>query len=87
MLVGYDAHGEPRNYDKVIGYLKEFSWCHPLDSTWLIVTTKPLAVVRDEVKACLDANDSVMVIDVTGDNWGTVSVHPKANEWLHANLS
>ena len=83
LLVGYDLIKPGKDYSKLIEHLKSFDgWWHSLDSTWLVRTTKTASALRDELKSYVDANDRVLVMDVSGDNWATVGMTKTANDWL-----
>lgn len=65
-MVGYDLGKPGRDYDGLIEYLNSFGthW-HHLDSTWLIVTDKTAAQVRDGASAFLDSSDKLFVAQVS----------------------
>lgn len=87
LFVGYDLNAPGKNYDNLIEYLKSHSgWCRPLESNWLIRTTKSHKTVRDEAKKFIDANDELLVIDVTGDAAAWYGLSDKVSTWLQENL-
>jgi hypothetical protein len=70
--INYDLRQPGRNYAAVEAYIKAFpAWAHPLKSLWLVRTDKPASTVRDEMNTHVDANDQVLVFDVTGDSWAS----------------
>lgn len=69
-LITYDLNSPGQKYEKLYEAIKSAgsTWCHPLDSTWLIVTTKSVQQTVDYIRnAALDDTDTVFVVDVTSD--------------------
>lgn len=87
MLVGYDLNRTGQNYNDLIDRLKQYpNWWHHLDSTWLIKTDNDHKEVRDTLKALIDANDELLVIDVTGDAAAWAGFSDKGGTWIRANI-
>jgi hypothetical protein len=87
LLVGYDLNRPGQNYEELTKFLKtESTWWHHLDSTWLVVTPKSTAELRDEIKRFVDAGDEVLVMNVKGDGWASFGLSESANDWLKANV-
>ncbi len=83
ILVAYDVNSPGQNYTKLFEYLKGLgAWWHHLDSTWLVKTVLSPVDVRDGASAFLDANDELLVIDVTGDARAWTGFNPKGSKWL-----
>lgn len=83
LLIGYDLNKQ-KNYDGLHESIKGLGkWWHYLDSTWLVVTTQDPKSVRDRLKAYLDSDDELLVIDVTGRSraWNGGFVE-RAQTWL-----
>lgn len=66
-------------------YIKTHSWCHLLESCWLIRTNQTALQVRDAVKQLVDSNDRVATFDVTGVSWATTWTDDRTT-WLHNNM-
>lgn len=88
VLVSYDLNNPGQKYGRIHQYLKSFErWLHALESLWFVSTDKSPAEIRDDLKAHgADANDTLLVIDVTGDDWSSW-LSRDANEWLQTNMS
>lgn len=87
ILVGYDLNKAGQDYRRLIERLKAYgTYWHHLDSTWLICTEDSPKVVRDELKALIDNNDELLVIDVTGDSAAWAGFEARAREWLMKHL-
>lgn len=87
LLVGYDLNKPTQNYAGLIEALKSHStWWHHLDSTWLVKTAKTPSQLRDELMELIDANDELLVMNVTGDLWASAGLQQRANDWLQENV-
>jgi hypothetical protein len=83
LLIGYDLNRPAQNYAGLIEAIKSHgTWWHHLDSTWLVRTTKTPSQLRDELKLLIDANDELLVMNVSGDLWSTWGFDERANAWL-----
>ena len=62
------------HYTALYDYMQSYdrAW-HPITSMWLVKTHKSVAQVRDEVRRVVDADDEVLVFDVTGAAWASNS--------------
>jgi bifunctional pyridoxal-dependent enzyme with beta-cystathionase and maltose regulon repressor activities len=87
LQVIYDLNRPGQNYNDLIEYLKsQHNWCRPLESTWIVVTTKSTTGLRDEIKRFIDANDEVLVMDVKGDYWACLGLSKQVTDWLQENV-
>ena len=64
-LVTYDLKAPGRNYQPVYDYLNRFTRCKGLESVWLIQATLSAEQIRDALRAVVDTNDVVFVLQVT----------------------
>lgn len=89
LLVSYDL-GMPETYDDykvLIQYIKSYPmWAKPLQSVWMIKTTKTSAQVRDEIQTKIDSNDKVLVMDVTKTGWATFNISKEVADWMKNNI-
>jgi hypothetical protein len=84
--INYDLKRPGRDYQPVYDYIKSHgTWCHLLESMWLIRTTKSATQVRDELNRLVDANDMIATFDVSGDEWATSFSNSQTN-WMHNNM-
>lgn len=87
LMIGYDLNRPGQNYSELIAHIKTLgTWWHHLDSTWLIVTSRTVAEVRDEIKRFIDPGDEVLVLNITGDSWASFGLSDSANNWLRKNV-
>ena len=83
ILVGYDLNAPGKDYRPLIEKLKSFgTWWHYLDSTWLIKSSLSVVQIRDMLWSLMDANDELLVVDVTGDAMAWNGIKPSGSSWL-----
>lgn len=60
-------------------------WAKPLQSVWLVKTTLSSAQIRDELRKVIDANDKLLVIEVT-NNWAAYNLPKEVTDWMQQGL-
>ncbi|MBX9711422.1 MAG: hypothetical protein K2X60_10345 [Xanthobacteraceae bacterium] len=87
-VIGYDLHpSKGETYDdllKAIPKVGTSSW-HCIDSTWLVVSDKTAAEIRNELKAHLLPDDQLLVVKY-GKGAAWFGFAGKCNQWLVDNL-
>lgn len=84
ILIGYDLNKAGQDYGNLIDKIKSLgAWWHHLDSTWLVRTSRTPVEVRDALKPHIDANDELLVIDVTGRARAWTGFNASGGTWLH----
>lgn len=64
--VDYDLRKQ-RDYQDLYQRIRSYpSWCHPLESTWVIGTTQTAEQIRDYLMGVMDADDGILVTELTG---------------------
>jgi hypothetical protein len=87
IMIDYDLVIPGQKYDKIIGYIKGHNaWANPLKSTWLVKTSKSAAQVCDDLLAIIDANDKLLVTDVTGDPMAWYGLSDEVSDWITNNV-
>lgn len=87
LLIGYDLNAPGRDYNDLIEHLETYpQWWHYLDSTWLIKTSEAPSAVRDRIGKFLDANDELLVLDVTSAPAAWQGFEKRPSEWIKSNL-
>lgn len=83
LLIGYDLN-KNKDYPALHDAIKALggAWWHHLDSTWLVRTSQTASQARDALKQLIDADDELLVIDVTGDSRAWKGFNDKGSEWL-----
>lgn len=84
----YDLDSPGQDYSELHKAIKGLgAWWHHLDSTWLVTSSKAASDIRDDLKAFLDANDELLVIDITGSGWATTGFNKGTSDWLRKHVS
>lgn len=83
--INYDLRKQ-RDYSSLIERIKSYgTWCHPLESVWIIVTDQTAVQVRDNLRAVMDADDGLLVTRLQGEAaWYGLS--NEISQWLKDNL-
>lgn len=87
LLITYDLRGveTSADYKRVEKYMGS-NCIKPLYTVWLLRTGKIAEKVRDELKAIMDENDRLFVIDVTGDASAWSNFALKDVQWIGKKL-
>ncbi len=87
-IISYDLLNKSlHDYSRLIEYIKTYgNWAKPLESFWLIKTSKDIGMVRDELRLRLSSNDRVVVMNVTGADWATTAVSKEITDWMQKNI-
>jgi hypothetical protein len=81
-VISYDLHQSGRDYERVRRGIEALSdYVKILESVWLVSHAYSAVQIRDHMRAFMDDNDSVMVLEI-GVNWATWGCSPAANAWL-----
>ena len=88
LLIGYDLNNAGKNYDALFDKIKELGdgWWHHLDSTWIIKSSFTVETACKALISCLDRDDELLVIDITGDPWWSFGLTDRGLKWLHNNM-
>ena len=88
ILVTYDLNRPGKDYSKIIGRIKQLTgtWCHAVESLWLLKMDATATQVRDDLQTYRDGNDELLVIDITGDAAAWIGLSQQVSDWLKANL-
>lgn len=86
-LIGYDLKRPGQNYSELFDAIKATgsTWWHCLDSTWIVITAQDALSIANSLWAHMDANDKLLVIEVTSKAaWG--GLDDDCTNWLKRNL-
>lgn len=83
LLVSYDLNKPKQDYETLLKHLRSYgTYWHHLDSFWLVKSTETATQLRDTLKALIDTNDELLVMNVTGDGWASTGFTEKGTKWL-----
>ena len=61
-VIGYDLMRPGQDYKDLFDAIKAYgTWCHPLDSTWFIVSDASPVQIRDNLATKIDKTDRLFV--------------------------
>jgi hypothetical protein len=87
-LISYDLimpESRPE-YVRLINAIKSYNyWAKPLKSLWLIKTDSPALQVMNHLRTFTDANDKILVIEVTND-WVVYNLLDAVVNWMKGGL-
>jgi hypothetical protein len=87
ILISYDLKTPGKDYQKLWDYLKTYpSWAKPLESVWILKTNFSTKEVRDNLLSYIDANDKILIIDVTDRSSSWKNLSANISTWIQANL-
>lgn len=82
-LVSYDLRQPGRNYEPLWQDLRNAGGVRALESLWLVDVNQTAVQVRDLLRTHLDANDRIMVVEITpAAAWAGWALLPPAGDWI-----
>ncbi|SFK72559.1 hypothetical protein SAMN05518863_109166 [Candidatus Pantoea symbiotica] len=83
--INYDLRKQ-KDYSSLIERIKSYgTWCHPLESVWIIVTNQTAPQVRDYLTTVMDRDDGILVTRLQGEAaWYGLS--NEVSQWIQSNL-
>lgn len=83
-ILSYDLRKPGRNYESLITAIKSYSeWAHPLESVWIVKTTRTAAEIRDDLGQHIDPNDGLIVVSF-GSSWASIGLSSNVSKWLES---
>lgn len=86
-LITYDLN-DAKNYTALYDAIEEISidWCHPVDSTWFVITNKNAEQILDHLLKVTDEDDNLIVALMAKRDAAWFMPNDEACEWLKKNL-
>ncbi|MDT8427242.1 MAG: hypothetical protein RQ757_00580 [Pseudomonadales bacterium] len=83
--VSYDLRKQ-RNYESLYERLQSYgTYCHALESTWVIASNQTAAQIRDQLSLVMDADDGLLVTRLQGEAaW--LGLGQRITDWLKQQL-
>lgn len=86
-LISYDLMRPGQNYTTLHTHIKSYgNWAKPLESFWLIKSSATAVQIKNAIRAHVDANDKVIVINVTGREAAWVNLPDDVSTWIKSTL-
>ncbi|MBA4010765.1 MAG: hypothetical protein C0481_02760 [Phenylobacterium sp.] len=86
-LISYDMRSPGRNYSPVYKLLGQWGAVRLLDSSWLVAIESTSVAVRDSLKALIDSNDGLAVLELkAGSGWAVTGVQAPGLAWLQRHI-
>lgn len=83
IFISYDLIAPGQRYDKIAAAIKSLgSWAHVLESLWYVRSNHTAESALKVVRAALDPNDKLIVVDATNDNASWVNIDPVVGKHL-----
>ncbi|MES9951025.1 MAG: hypothetical protein ABW118_18855 [Candidatus Thiodiazotropha sp.] len=84
--ISYDLR-KRRSYDALYELIRNYgSYCHALESSWVIATQQSAVQVRDYLNQALDRDDSLLVTRLQGEAAWT-GLEDELSRWLKEQLN
>jgi len=81
--ITYDLLNPRQNYDGLYELLRTWNAVQALLSVWLIESNLTAEQIRDAIKAKVDSNDRILVVEIAFiSHWGSKDLMPSATQWL-----
>jgi len=84
--ISYDLNYPGKNYSALYSEIKNLgSWCHPLDSTWLVDSSLSAEAIKNTLKQVMDNSDALLVTKTSKPSvWFGLS--EEISNWLNNHL-
>jgi hypothetical protein len=84
-LISYDLR-KTRNYDILFEAIKKIAkgYARPLLSVWIIGSDGDAKTIRDTLKAHMDDDDGLLVVELAKGSWATKGIVQVQTDWLQS---
>ena len=84
IIISYDLFKQGQNYEALIAAIKGISgsWAKVHKSVWYVKTPLTAVQVCDRLKAVIDSNDSLFVVDASNNNAAWFNLGDKVSKYL-----
>lgn len=83
LIVSYDLNKQGKNYDGLINAIKQFpGWAKIQKSVWYVKANLSAQDVFSILRAQIDNDDSLFVVDATTNNAAWYGVSPNASDYM-----
>lgn len=86
-LITYTLGRFEELYPKISAKIKSYpKWARISQSTWLIQTDESVSEVRSDLKATINEDGTILVIDVSSSAWATFAISKNVTNWMKENI-
>lgn len=86
LFVSYDLHEPGKNYEAVIEAIKALgNWAKAHYSLWYVKSDLTAKQVAEHVRATMDANDKLLVIDTTNNDAYWYNLDQEVSDFIQQN--
>lgn len=87
LLISYDLNSPGQDYEEVHHAIRGLGSAvgHPLESTWIVITSMTPELAYRALKPSFDQNDNFLIVDITRaprQGW----LRQKSWDWINKNL-
>ena len=88
ILIAYDIHpNQASAYQNLAEAIQSLgAWWHHLETVWIVRSDKTPKEIRDGLRAHIDADDQLLVVDITRSEADWAGVNDAGNGWLRGNF-
>lgn len=88
-LISYDLHWPEtsQDYKNLISEIINYGiWAKPLESCWFVKSYDSIDSIINNLWKYIDANDRLVVLNVTNDLWGSLNIPKEVSNWMNSNI-
>lgn len=78
---------EQSRYDNVSSVIRTFpKWACIMDNVWIVCSDEKLVDIREKISNAMDGRGVVIVLNISGNSWGTYAVSKEVTDWMKENI-
>lgn len=86
-LITYTLDRFEELYPTISTKIKSYpKWARISQNTWLIQTDESVSEVRSDLKATINEDGTILVIDVSSSAWATFAISKNVTNWMKENI-
>jgi hypothetical protein len=88
ILIAYDVHPTQASahHDLAEAIRSLGAWWHHLETVWIVRSDKTPGEIRDKLAGYINADDQLLVVDITRSGTELAGVNEAGNSWLKVNI-
>lgn len=87
ILIAFDMHhGQHSAYRRMAEAIQSLgAWWHHLETVWIVKSDKTPEEIRDKLSSHIDADDQLIVVDITRSGIEWAGINEAGSNWLKGN--